>query len=285
METETLAPLDPGRSGVVGNTPSTTLAKSKQCPLRKNHFGTIFYDSYDQIDPIIQVLKKHSFKGVAQSETCPTTQKKHLQVAIWCENKCRDTSFRIPNSHWEAVRNDQASYEYCKKDESFNGDCRVEWGFPKPIKLITELYPWQQGIIDMIKQEPDDRAILWIYEREGNKGKTALCKLLCAKHNAIFCDGAKKADIINMVFNADMDKHNCVIWDLTRSQGNRICYDALEAVKNGMISNTKYETGMKLFNSPHVLIFANELPDTKNLSYDRWHIYEITNQNLEQITL
>jgi len=136
----------------------------------------------------------------------------------------------------------------------------------------------------MIEVEPNDRTILWICESEGNQGKTALCKLLCANHKAIFCDGAKKADIVNMVFNADMDVHNTVIWDLTRSQGNRICYDALEAVKNGMISNTKYETGMKLFNSPHVLIFANQRPDIKALSKDRWNIFDIIGQNLVRYT-
>jgi len=46
----------------------------------------------------------------------------------------------------------------------------------------------------------------------------------------------------------------------------------LESIKNGLIVNTKYETGSKLFNSPHIIVFSNMSPDVSAMSMDRWKI-------------
>lgn len=72
-----------------------------------------------------------------------------------------------------------------------------------------------------------------------------------------------------------MCKHKIVIWDLPRNNGNKISYDAIESVKNGMICNTKFETGTKIFDPPHIIIFSNEQPEEENLSKDRWNIINI----------
>lgn len=73
-----------------------------------------------------------------------------------------------------------------------------------------------------------------------------------------------------------MNVCNCIIFDIPRNHGGNISYDTLECIKNGMVCNTKYETGVKLFNPPHVIVFANELPsDTEKLSADRWIIKEL----------
>ena len=97
------------------------------------------------------------------------------------------------------------------------------------------------------------------------------------KHDALFCDGGKKADIINLVFNNDMDTCNTIIWDIPRVNRNAVSYAAIEAIKNGLVCNTKYETGVKVFNPPHIIIFANFPPDLDedNLSKDRWMITEL----------
>jgi len=101
-------------------------------------------------------------------------------------------------------------------------------------------------------------------------------KYCVVKHRVLFCDGGKKSDLINLVFNQDMDLTRCVIWDLPRSAMGNISYATLEAVKNGMVCNTKYETGVKIFNSPHIIVFANFPPDSPaQLSEDRWVIEEI----------
>ncbi len=72
--------------------------------------------------------------------------------------------------------------------------------------------------------------------------------------------------------------NNCrgIIWDIPRSSKGNVSYATLEAVKNGLICNTKYETGVKVFNPPHVIVFANFPPDDESqLSADRWHIISL----------
>ena len=69
-----------------------------------------------------------------------------------------------------------------------------------------------------------------------------------------------------------MVKTNLVVFDLPRNNGNKISYSALESIKNGLIVNTKYETGSKLFNSPHIIVFSNMQPDVTAMSGDRWVI-------------
>jgi len=73
-----------------------------------------------------------------------------------------------------------------------------------------------------------------------------------------------------------MDRCNTVIFDVPRDNGNKISYKSVESIKNGMIYSPKYESKYKLFNSPHIIIFANEPPQLEKLSIDRWVVKEIT---------
>jgi len=47
-----------------------------------------------------------------------------------------------------------------------------------------------------------------------------------------------------------------------------------------MITNTKFETGLKVFNPPHIVVLANFPPREEKLSADRWKIYKIKNKDL-----
>ena len=78
---------------------------------------------------------------------------------------------------------------------------------------------------------------------------------------------------MNHMYN--MKSLKIVCFDLPRNNGNNISYDALESIKNGIIINMKYETGQKLCDSPHILVFANMPPDVDKLSLDRWVVKEL----------
>lgn len=199
----------------------------------------------------------------------------HLQVYVSLKKKMRIKALHAVKGFERAsmrpCRNEPALIEYCKKDGNY-----VSGGFPKPIKIISELRPWQKKIEELYLSEVDDRKIYWFHEGEGGIGKSALVKYLVIKYGALFCDGGKKSDLVNLVFNNNMDNCKCVIWDLPRSSKGNISYSTLEAVKNGLVCNTKYETGVKAFNPPHIFVFANFPPDDESqLSKDRWVIEEL----------
>lgn len=196
----------------------------------------------------------------------------HLQGYISLIKKERKTGLHkhpgFARASFRAVRNEVALIDYIQKDGN-------TWthGFPKPIKIIENLYPWQLEIEKLALTEPDDRTIHWYWDTKGNIGKSAFIKYMVVKHKILFCSSGKYADLINLVFNTDMDICNCVLFDIPRANKGAVSYAALEAIKNGLVCNTKYETGSKAFNSPHIIIFANFPPeDQEQLSSDRWKI-------------
>lgn len=264
-----------GGKGVILISPSKTI--KKQVPKRKGHFFTWNNYKEEDIGGLLQYFNDNATKYAFQEEICPTTGTPHLQGMVVFPEEKRSTSWD-PSSkgHWEKLKKEDAVYQL--KIESRKPEGR-QWvkGLPKPLKIINNLYAWQKNIENIILNDPDDRKIYWFWDSIGNIGKSAFVKYCIVKHKVLYCDGGKKSDLINLVFNQDMNETNCVIWDIPRSSKGNISYGTLECVKNGMVCNTKYETGVKIFNSPHIIVFANFPPDDpEQLSKDRWVIEELT---------
>lgn len=109
--------------------------------------------------------------------------------------------------------------------------------------------------------------VIWVCDIIGHCGKSSLCKYL----------QATDPDIITMNNGACKDiacalpeNPRAVLFDYTRSLEGRVNYSAIEQVKNGLMFSPKYESRSKIFNSPHVVCFANFLPNYDALSHDRW---------------
>ena len=142
-------------------------------------------------------------------------------------------------------------------------------------KMELELKDWQKIIMEDIKKK-DDRKIIWVYDEKGNAGKTTFAKYLCKNYGALYVSG-KSADIkyaIAQCLEEDKEVEIC-IWDFPRSLENYVSYEAIEAVKNGIFFNSKYESGMCVFESPCVIIFSNFEPDYEKLSKDRWDVRKL----------
>jgi len=228
-----------------------------------------------EYEQVCQVLGIKAVKYIVAKEI-GTSGTPHLQIYMNLKKKERITAIHkwlgFQRISMRKCRNEEALIEYCKKDGDF-----VSGGFPKPIRIIHELRDWQQKIVDLCLTKPDDRKVYWFWEDKGNIGKSAFTKYMVVKYNALFCDGGKKADLINLVFNNDMDKTNVVIFDIPRPSKGHVSYSTLEAIKNGLVCNTKYETGVKAFNPPHIICFANFPPEEpEQLSADRWVVEELT---------
>jgi len=209
----------------------------------------------------------------------------HLQGYILFKDKLRPLSLFSPTldwgkkCHWAAAKGSpQQNYEYCTKDGKF-----ISFGFPKPVRTITDLRPWQKRIVDMCLEEPDDRSIHWYWESTGNIGKSALCKYMHIKMKAIICQSGKENDILYHIMQSSIEEMDpgIVIYDIPRSHEGHISYAGLEQIKNGMIFSAKYESGSKVFNPPHIVIFANFPPAfPERMSSDRWKITELNELNI-----
>lgn len=172
--------------------------------------------------------------------------------------------------HWEPSRS-KAAKAYCKKTETRNGKLIEKW---KP--EITEFRDWQKNIWDIIHKEPDDRKIYWIYDEKGTKGKTKLCKHICRTYKEwLYCAG--KASDMKFAISSILQKGELkgCLFDFTRSLENYVSYEGIESIKNGIFFSGKYESGMCLYPTPHVICFANFKPDESALSNDRWVIIDL----------
>jgi len=257
--------------GEEGNT--EPLPPKKQVSRKTFYCFTVFI-SVDGMKTLInRQLEQICTKFMYGEEICPTTKRVHLQGFMQLKKAMRITELSIAgNPHFEACKGSEEQNEkYCSKDGKV-----FKYGYPKPLKCITELRPWQKDIETIALTEPDDRKIYWFWEKSGNIGKSAFCKYMLIHHKSLLCQGGKHSDIMNLVFNTDMDTCNAVIFDIPRVNEGAVSYSALENIKNGMVCNTKYETGVKIFNPPHIFCFANFPPDKPHLlSEDRWIIKEL----------
>lgn len=179
--------------------------------------------------------------------------------------------------HFEKAKgNFKSNYEYCSKDNIFHYFKGVEQ--VRKINLITPDRDYQKFILDILKEEPDDRTIYWFYETNGNVGKTCFTKYLCCKHFAL-CLSGKSADVKHGVVSW-LDKKgstpSLVVYDIPRSFDNEFLnYDSLESIKSMMFYSGKFEGQMVVGPPCHLIIFSNELPNVKKLSIDRWKIFKI----------
>jgi len=233
-----------------------------------------------EFDSLCQTINTIAKKAIVGSEVGEKGTP-HLQGYISLIKKERIVKLRerpgFERASFRKCRNEEALIDYCQKD----GVVLYRKGFPQPVRIITELYPWQKKIEELYLTNPNNRSIYWFWEPDGNIGKSAFVKYMIVKYRALYCDGGKKSDLVNLVFNSNMDECKCVIWDLPRATKGLISYSTLESVKNGMICNTKYETGTKVFNSPHIMVFANYPPDDlSQLSADRWVVERIVQETV-----
>lgn len=136
-----------------------------------------------------------------------------------------------------------------------------------------ELREWQKKV-EMGLLMQNDRKVLWIYDEQGGRGKSTLAKYIMANYDAIILHSGSTADI-SMAYG----QQKYVIFDYTRTT-EKVNYEAIENLKNGVLFSSKYQSKMKFFQPPKILCLSNNLPDLHGLSKDRWHILHFVDDKL-----
>lgn len=135
---------------------------------------------------------------------------------------------------------------------------------------IANPTPWQQKAIDIANATPDIREVHWFVDLLGNSGKTHLCRHMINNFGAFYSVGGKHADVLYAY-----EGQSVVCFDFPRSAEEFVCYSVIEALKNGVVTISKYESRTFLFPVPTVLVFSNFEPDRSKLSADRWKVTNI----------
>ena len=149
------------------------------------------------------------------------------------------------------------------------------------IARLTDFQPkyiWQEVLLDLIAGEPDDRQILWVYDPIGGLGKSYMSKYLVDTKGAFYCNGGKGNDLVYAY-----DGEPICIFDYVRDSRDYVNYGPMEQIKNGMLFSSKYNSRVKRFNKPHVIVMANFLPDKFKLSRDRYFVLHATDTDIKVV--
>lgn len=141
---------------------------------------------------------------------------------------------------------------------------------PRPCLVSGDLRPWQQELDECISQDPDDRAINFIIDAEGNKGKSWLVRYWYSHRSDIQRLSVGKRD--DLAFAIDVSKR-VFVFDIPRGNAEFLQYGILEQLKDQMVFSPKYESICKIIpHKVHVIVFMNENPDIEKMTFDRFKL-------------
>jgi hypothetical protein len=144
------------------------------------------------------------------------------------------------------------------------------------------LRPWQQQCMDLLAEQ-NKRQVLWVYEHEGNIGKTTFARYLISEHKYLYFRSKTSMGEIGHIISRDVS--GGIVFDLPRDCHDKddnilVSYRTLEDLKDGLISTTKYAGFSGVIGSQKLLVFANYPPDRSKLSADRWVVRQIFENKL-----
>ena len=165
---------------------------------------------------------------------------------------------------------------YCKKE---GNRLVTNIKMPKPVKSIENLYPYQEIVIKILNEEPNDRDIIWIYGSYST-GKTQLAKYLVLNKIAFGPLEGEKRHILSVV--AQHTDELAFILYLTADESEytkHSFFDCIEKIKDGFFMSHFGTDNTKpiIMNSPHILVLANEGPDYSktNMDKERFQVFKI----------
>lgn len=135
---------------------------------------------------------------------------------------------------------------------------------------------WQLSVIHSLDFQ-NDRQILFVYDKEGNHGKSFLASWFACRRRATYLPATLKTsrDLIRVALDRPsrcyfVDFPKCV----TRTSIPQI-FAAVESIKNGHVYDDRYEYRDLFIDHPKVCVFGNFNPDRSLLSNDRWVIKDL----------
>ena len=272
-----LIPTDMGKSKNSSNS-SKGFGNTKQIPPSKHWCFTLNNYTVDEIQEIKEINSSIVPRYVFQEEKGENGTE-HLQGYVQFKSKVRPKGiFKNKKIHWEKCRNVKASIAYCQKEDTRNGKVWYR-GIEKPYSIkIRHWQPWMYKVKGIIEAEPDERKIHWVWEPNGNRGKTVFSKWCYLNYDRILMLSGKAADMkhaIAMYVQKNNMHPRTILVNIPRSRAEYISYTGLEEIKDMFFFSGKYEGGHICGPNPHVIVMANSEPEREKMSDDRWEIINI----------
>lgn len=172
---------------------------------------------------------------------------------------------------------------YCQK-----ADSRIAgpWKDTDQVIYIPEQYrnkdlrPYQRIILD--DGYHNDRTINFIYDPDGNKGKTTICMIAAITKGYIYLPFINDYEdlmgtMLCKCYNITRSP-KAVLLDMPRAISKKKLkqvYAGLETIKGGYLFDKRYHFKEWYIDSPNIWVFSNKPPKQEYLSQDRWKLWRI----------
>lgn len=198
------------------------------------------------------------------------------------KNKCEEIKENYENFY------DYVNKEETREDGPWRDDDTENAWIPPQCRIIIEMgyRPFQKHIYDD-KLIIDYDHINLIVNREGFMGKSKFVLLLEARKEAWRVPNTSSYEhLLEMVcdMNFDVHEHQMFFIDLPRGISGRKMDEflaAIETIKDGYAYDRRYHFDKKMFASPNIWIFANNMPNLLLVTLKRWRIYDINPETYE----
>lgn len=257
---------------------------------------------YDDLKARMASFLKDHFSAYIWQAELPTPTNLHFQISAQVNRRRRPWELlnllkeefkdqNQPSTMFYCEPSSKAGVEalrnYCMKpDTRYDGPWADRIIYTGADVKEPGLRPWQAAVSESLAKTPDDRTVNWVVDTHGNSGKSWLCKRMFVTKQAHVLTYCGHRDMIHNISN-NRDKP-AYFFDLSRTKPHEFKIDDLiqviEQLKNGLLTNSKYNCESWAQATAHVWIFANFKPDTAGLSADRWRFHRI-NSTAELIRL
>lgn len=247
-----------------------------------------FTDHYEAMGVMNRLFKKWVF----QKEKGEKTGYVHWQVRghLWkkkTEAAARKEFATVHGGHWTITCNTvhtNNNFNYMMKDDTRLEGPWSDQDYEEPPVLTRQLqnfltktlYPWQQRVLDMCKEE-DDRSIKIIYDPEGDAGKSIFAEYLEYYKLAFEMPPFRAMeDIMQFAFSFKAQK--CYIIDMPRGMKKDKLgefYAGLECLKNGVVYDKRYNGKKRRMDRPQIIVFTNTLPEFGLMTRGRWEVWDM----------
>lgn len=144
-------------------------------------------------------------------------------------------------------------------------------------------FGWYKTIYPIIEAD-DHRNVYWFCDRIGNVGKSALCYHLALEKKAVIIKCVGRMSDFAYIMKDEIDKgwdQKTLIIDIPRNyQDRKSVYEALECIKDGIFTSTKYAgKNVIMKRKPTTIVMANWWPHFTSMSVDRWKCFYINSRD------
>jgi len=247
-------------------------------------------DHLDQCTMLLDIFKDYTY--AFQLERGANNGKIHWQIYVRAGKRFRYMErWGKKFDKWggrgfsEAARGDDYDNKYCVKEETrvshSHTNIKEKQAELPPHVALRPLRKWQQDLLDYVSCEPDVRKVLWIWSRMGNLGKSDIAMELEDRNadTVVVTGRAWDAHAEIQGWMESEGRHpSCVVIDCDKGTSHTVEGSTMESIKKGRFTLTKgaQKTRKRVrIAPPHLVIFANEMPDQEKLSADRWVVWNI----------